>query len=558
MHYEFLPVPNISVISPFNGELVTTSPITVTGEVYNASEVTVNGRSAILNGNTFSVPLDLVEGDNTIIVIAKNAARGAAETLTVNFQPSFALSSLVIEATTNQVPLGEDLQLRAVGTQANGAVVDLTQESVWSSSTPAVATVSSTGFVTSLDRGNTTLSASFGGLTANFSLAVGNVALQAIQIAHEELFVLVSTRPQLTLDPPTLEVEESVVLVPLGSFSNGDLSDLRSPLFFGAFQIAYASSDPTVATVDASGVVTALKVGTTELSATSIGVTGTTTLTVIPPPMFLFITDPLDGSTVARDEVTVQGTVITGAPEVGITVNGILANVFGNKFVVNGVPLELGNNTLTAVGTDSNGATAAAEVVVGSFPAADEITLRANIESGIAPLDITLTIDSTFGEFSASTLSFSGPTAPQITQVSPEEYQVTLTTKGIYTFTAQVTDDQGTSHTDSVAVVVLNRTDVESLLITKWEDMQAALLSGDLDGAMTYFAGRSQERFSSMFQQIQSLLPDAFGSIEDVHLLFVRNGEAEMEAIRTEGGITYSYPIVFIQDETGTWKLWGF
>jgi hypothetical protein len=274
--------------------------------------------------------------------------------------------------------------------------------------------------------------------------------------------------------------------------------------------------------------------------------------------MYLFITSPSDGGLVTRDETTVSGTVLTSADEVGVVVNGVVAHVVGSQFAANGVVLVDGSNVINARATDSNGAVAEDRVILPATTTGPQITLRADIEAGIAPVEATLEIDSTFGEVLSSTLSVSGPGTPEITAVSPSEYRVVLPGEGLYSFMVQVADEQGNIYTDDLSIAAVSRTGLEALLVGKWNAMQTRLLSGDLDGAMTYFSGRSQERYRAILTQIQALIPQAFGSIEEIHLLFVRNDQAEMEAIRTEGGIRYSYPIVLIQDETGAWKLWGF
>ena len=92
----------------------------------------------------------------------------------------------------------------------------------------------------------------------------------------------------------------------------------------------------------------------------------------------------------------------------------------------------------------------------------------------------------------------------------------------------------------------------------QWDAMWSALLAGNLNGALTYFVRESQERYRAIFMDIQPLLPQAFASIEGFHLLSVANGDAEAEAVRTENGTTYSYPILYVQDNKGIWKLKGF
>ncbi len=105
------------------------------------------------------------------------------------------------------------------------------------------------------------------------------------------------------------------------------------------------------------------------------------------PPITLIITSPLDGDTIYRSDVMVKGTVnnLTGN-ETGVVINAIVAIVYGNEFIVNHVPLEEGENTITATATDTEGYTASTLITVNAETTTPHVTLRANIESGIAPL----------------------------------------------------------------------------------------------------------------------------------------------------------------------------
>jgi hypothetical protein len=53
-------------------------------------------------------------------------------------------------------------------------------------------------------------------------------------------------------------------------------------------------------------------------------------------------------------------------------------------------------------------------------------------------------------------------------------------------------------------------------------------------------------------------LAQSIGSIEMIHLMSVRDYWAEVEAIRTENGEKFSYPMSFIKERGEVWKLEGF
>ena len=57
--------------------------------------------------------------------------------------------------------------------------------------------------------------------------------------------------------------------------------------------------------------------------------------------------------------VMVKGTVTnTTGNETGVTINGIVATVYGNQFVANQISLVEGSNTITVTATDTAGNTA--------------------------------------------------------------------------------------------------------------------------------------------------------------------------------------------------------
>ena len=63
-------------------------------------------------------------------------------------------------------------QLSAAGTYSDGSVADVTGSVAWSSSNPAVATVSADGLVTGVTPGTTTIAAALGGQTASAAISV--------------------------------------------------------------------------------------------------------------------------------------------------------------------------------------------------------------------------------------------------------------------------------------------------------------------------------------------------------------------------------------------------
>ncbi len=80
----------------------------------------------------------------------------------------------------------------------------------------------------------------------------------------------------------------------------------------------------------------------------------------------------------------------------------------GNEFVVNHVGLGAGTNTIQATATDTEGNTANTSIIVNANTTGEFISITANTESGISPLEVVLTIDSSLDLTNAS-LTHTGP-----------------------------------------------------------------------------------------------------------------------------------------------------
>src|SRR5690348_9825828 len=91
------------------------------------------------------------------------------------------VDSIAVSPTTQAVDIGQSVQFTAIGTYGHGpnhpaAQHDVTSQATWTSSAPSVATVSSTGLVTAVAAGTTTITATMNGFTGVVS-GSGTVAV---------------------------------------------------------------------------------------------------------------------------------------------------------------------------------------------------------------------------------------------------------------------------------------------------------------------------------------------------------------------------------------------
>jgi len=265
------------------------------------------------------------------------------------------------------------------------------------------------------------------------------------------------------------------------------------------------SSTLTWSTTDSDSVVITPGIGSVDpYGSTSVSPTETTTYTITAEgpggepaiqsvtgsvnPRSISITSPLNGDTISAPQVTVKGNVTNAAGnETGVIVNGVLSMVYGNEFVANHVPLEEGENTITATANDAAGNTLSAEITVTADTTQDYIWITVDEESGVTPFEATLSVEGTFS-FTDSELTYTGPDEVEFLENPNEnEYTIRIETPGLYYFTAEV-DHEGTIYADTIAVLVMDEGELDALLRAKWEAMRQALAASDVDTAVSYFS----------------------------------------------------------------------
>jgi PKD repeat protein len=257
--------------------------------------------------------------------------------------------------------------------------------------------------------------------------------------------------------------------------------------------------------------------------------------------------------------VIVRGTVSTSATEVSIKVNGVIAEVYGNQFVANNVPLMEGSNTIIANALDSNGAVARTEVNVTATTTGPYITLSANITSGIPTLttyfSVLTAIPNTIITYQ---IDFEGDGIIDYTGDTFDNISHTYTTEGIYYPTVTVTDDQGNTYTDTIAITVVNKAAIDALLKGKWEGMKEALASRDIEKAASYFFRTAQEKYRNIFTTIMNRLPSIAANMQAIEMIYLEDGVAQYRIKRLEEVGVVTYYVYLALDENGMWKIQQF
>ena len=192
---------------------------------------------------------------NAVTITAQ--AGGFSNTTTI-FITSAVAESLSITPASASIASGTTQQFTVNGVFSDGSIQPLTSGLSWSSSASSVAGVSTSGLVSGLTPGQSTITVSYGSLTATANVTVTAATLTSIVVT-----------PAL----PTIGINGTVQFTATGVFSDNSTQDLTA-------NVTWTSSTSTVALINSTGLATALSNGTTTITASYEGLSGSATLTV--------------------------------------------------------------------------------------------------------------------------------------------------------------------------------------------------------------------------------------------------------------------------------------
>jgi uncharacterized protein YjdB len=247
-------VPTQVVVAPAAGQVEVGRTVTLTAAVKDqrGNDMTVPITWSSLNPtiasvSTSGVVTGVARGQATI-----RASAGDAQSTSVLFVIDPTVASITLAgAPTSTFFVGQTFQ--ATATPRDAANNALTTFAVsWTSSVPAVATVSSTGLVTALSAGTTNITATAGGRTTTLAVTVTLVPVNTIT---------------LSLTGPTQVGRDIAVTSVLRSATNAVLTSAQR-------NVVWASTDTAIATVSSAGVVRGVSVGNTIITSVVEGKVG--------------------------------------------------------------------------------------------------------------------------------------------------------------------------------------------------------------------------------------------------------------------------------------------
>jgi uncharacterized protein YjdB len=303
------------------------------------------------------------------------------------------VASVDVALAKSSVLVGENTLASATVKDANGSVLSGRAVS-WGSSDPTVATVTPAGQVAALKAGTTSISAASEGHSGAATLTVTLAPVASVSVS---------------LASPALTIGQTTQATASVKDANGNVLTGRA--------VTWSSEFPFIATVNASGVVSAVSAGNVHITATSEGQSGSASLSVAAPSI-ASITVTLGSSTIAIGSKT-QATAVAKDADGNILTGKVLTLASDNPSIAT---LTLGVVTGGSVGTTN--ITAVGEGVTGSAP----ITVA--LSAGFGSLAEKIRIVD-IGTMFAPTLN--GPSASASTFVSRATSVATVDAQGTIT-----------------------------------------------------------------------------------------------------------------------------
>jgi len=440
-----------------------------------------------------------VAAGTATITAAKGAIQGSA-VVTVNASSAVLTSIALNPAAGVTLNVGQTADFTATANWSNGtSTVPYDSSVTWTTNLPNVATVNSAGVVTAVAAGSAILTASANGLNTTAAITVSTSS---------------PTLTSITLNPisSALNIGQTVDIAATGHLSNGTTDSPYDT------RVTWTSSAPAVATVDSIGVVTAQTAGTTTITASASGVSGTATITVNAGPTVTSISlDPASATLNVGQTVDITSTAnwSNGTSTVPYDSNLAWTSSAPSVATVNAggvvTAVAAGSTTITArLGSVSR---TAAITVSATAPTLTSITLNPTTATGSAGQTMDITATGHFSDGSVVT-----PYDAQVAWASSAPTVATVNASGFVTAvwrgTALITATKGAL--SATCTVTVNQP-YDATLVGRW------LFVGipnpfDYSNAATQYTFNSNGTFTYFLTKDFGNTSGPYGKVEAVHM----------------------------------------
>ena len=386
------------------------------------------------------------------------------------------VDSIQLSPATQALTAGQTVQFTAAGSYGHGShpasVKDVTALVTWTSSTPAIATISSSGLATAVSAGATTITASMPGFTgvisATATLTVtGNSGTGGSGTDVVSLLIIPGSQ---SVASPTQDSQ----FIAIGSTQAGQTQNLTN-------KVAWTSSSLQVASISSSGLATAVGKGSATFTAVYTNAdntvaTGTATFIVVNGP-----SEPITALSITPSDESLSATGQTGQ-FIAIGTNGTtglqeditnssqltwsssvpsIATITSGLTTGNGMAkgVSAGTSTITAVWKNPDGSVVSAPpvtVTVTLSPAPEPLLSLEIIPNSITVGDLQDT-----GQFLAIGTYSTPPTVRDLTNIVtwtssfPDSFPVNTNSGGTQSASAGIVTAYGTG----TAAIIAEATD---------------------------------------------------------------------------------------------------
>jgi uncharacterized protein YjdB len=249
-------------ITPANAAVLlgTLQQFTATGTYSDHSSQDITG-SVTWSSSDISVVSLAAGGLATALSLGSVTISATSDSVTgstaVNVEAA-VLSSITVRPVNRKIAPFTSQQFQAIGTYTDGSTHNVTRQVSWTSSNTAVATIGGGGRAKALTPGSTTITAMLGSISGSSTLNVSNATIVSLSVTPSGRTIAPGTR---------------LTFAATGHFSDRTRQVITS-------DSTWASDNHAVATVAAGGRATAIGPGTANISATFIGVSGSSPLNV--------------------------------------------------------------------------------------------------------------------------------------------------------------------------------------------------------------------------------------------------------------------------------------
>lgn len=91
-----------------------------------------------------------------------------------------------------------------------------------------------------------------------------------------------------------------------------------------------------------------------------------------------------------------------------------------------------------------------------------------------------------------------------------------------------------------------------------FESFITTLSEGDVQEALTFVAEASRDQYTEIFQIMEPHLADYAAGLGELIFERQRDGEVIYEMLHEEGGQTLLFPVFFVRERDGNWRIYNF